>query len=118
MTIFCPTRPQCSLQTRIKQGSLLSPITCCTAVSPRTHDQARLSWVQVLLEDCSEADVAEQASGVVEAVLQGRNSLVLALGQAGSGKSHTMLGGALHDVDASSSTGSHCVILLRDCMQC
>ncbi len=61
-------------------------------------------WLQVLLEDCSEADVAEQASGVVEAVLQGRNSVVLALGQAGSGKSHTMLGGALHG-DASSSTG-------------
>jgi len=70
-----------------------------------------LDWLQVLLEDCSDADVAEQASGVVEAVLQGRNSVVLALGQAGSGKSHTMLGGALHDVDASSSTGwagAHC----------
>lgn len=64
-----------------------------------------LDWLQVLLEDCSDADVAEQASGVVEAVLQGRNSVVLALGQAGSGKSHTMLGGALHEVDASSSTG-------------
>ncbi len=64
-----------------------------------------LDWFQVLSEDCSEADVAEQASGVVEAVLQGRNSMVLALGQAGSGKSHTMLGGALHDADVSSSTG-------------
>ncbi len=63
------------------------------------------SWFQVLLEDCSEADVAEQASGVVEGVLQGRNSVVLALGQAGSGKSHTLLGGALHDQDASSNTG-------------
>lgn len=75
------------------------------------------NWLQVLLEDCSEADVAEQASGVVEAVLQGRNSVVLALGQASSGKSHTMLGGgggALHNVDASSSTGRagcHCVLL-------
>lgn len=68
----------------------------------------------MLLEDCSEADVAEQVSGVIQAVLQGRNSVVLALGQAGSGKSHTMLGGALDDEDVSSSTGRagcHCVLL-------
>jgi len=61
--------------------------------------------VQVLLGDCSQEEVAEQATGVIEAVLQGRNSVVLALGQAGSGKSHTMLGNDPGDPDSTSTSG-------------
>ena len=64
-----------------------------------------LCWPQVLLDDCTTQDLAEQASGVVQAVLQGRNSAVLALGQPGSGKTHTLLSSDLHDVHASSSAG-------------
>ncbi|KAL0051815.1 hypothetical protein WJX82_002647 [Trebouxia sp. C0006] len=83
----------------------LGPHLLQTSLGLHGADAKNYAFDQVLLEDCSEADVAEQASGVVEGVLQGRNSVVLALGQAGSGKSHTLLGGALHDQDASSNTG-------------
>lgn len=64
-----------------------------------------LCWPQVLLGDCSTQALAGQASGVIQAVLQGRNSAVLALGQLGSGKTHTLLSSDLHDVHASSSAG-------------
>ena len=61
--------------------------------------------VQVLLGDCSNSDLTQQAEGVVEAVLQGRNSAVVALGQAGSGKSHTMFGFSPQDPEAAKMTG-------------
>ncbi|KAL0028659.1 hypothetical protein WJX79_008659 [Trebouxia sp. C0005] len=83
----------------------LGPHLLQTSLGLHGADAKNYAFDQVLLEDCSEADVAEQVSGVIQAVLQGRNSVVLALGQAGSGKSHTMLGGALDDEDVSSSTG-------------
>ncbi|KAL0034861.1 hypothetical protein WJX77_010604 [Trebouxia sp. C0004] len=89
----------------------LGPHLLQTSLGLHGADAKNYAFDQVLLEDCCEADVAQQASGVVEAVLQGRNSVVLALGQAGSGKSHTMLGGALHDVDASSSTGLSTILV-------
>ena len=61
--------------------------------------------MQVLSSDCSQQDLAEQASGVIEAVLQGRNSVVLAMGQPAFGKPHTLLGVDPNDpeVDSSSS---------------
>ena len=48
--------------------------------------------LQVLTEDSSCSEVAAEVEGLVQAVLQGHNSVVLALGQSGSGKSHTMAG--------------------------
>lgn len=65
-----------------------------------------LAVAQVLLGDCSPEAVTEQAAGVVEAVLQGRNSVVMAMGQAGSNKTHTLLGADPGDLEASSSTGN------------
>ena len=59
----------------------------------------------MLLGDCSTQDLAQQTSGVIQAVLQGRNSAVLALGQPGSGKTHTLFSSDLHDSHASSSAG-------------
>ena len=47
---------------------------------------------QVLTEDSSSSEVAAEAEGLVEAVLQGHNSVILALGQSGSGKTYTMAG--------------------------
>lgn len=46
----------------------------------------------MLSEDSIPEEVAGEAEGLLEAVLQGRNSVVLALGQSGSGKTHTMAG--------------------------
>lgn len=60
--------------------------------------------MQVLASSCDQQDLAGQASGVVEAVLRGRNSVVLALGQSGSGKTHSLLGDDPHDPEASSSS--------------
>lgn len=48
--------------------------------------------LQVLTEDSSSEEVAAQAAGLVQAVLQGHNSVVMALGQSGSGKTHTLAG--------------------------
>ena len=48
--------------------------------------------VQVLTEDSRPSEVAAEAEGLVEAVLQGHNSVVMALGQSGSGKTYTMAG--------------------------
>ena len=61
--------------------------------------------IQVLSSGCSRQDLAEQASGVIGAVLQGRNSAVLSMGQPAVGKPHTLLGDDPNDpgVDSSSS---------------
>lgn len=59
---------------------------------------------QVLASDCSQQDLGEQASGVVQAVLQGRNSVVLAMGQPASGTSHTLLGNGPSDAQPQSSS--------------
>lgn len=59
---------------------------------------------QVLASDCSQQELGEQASGVVQAVLQGRNSVVLAMGQPASAMSHTLLGHAPNDSQTQSSS--------------
>lgn len=53
---------------------------------------SNVSVLQVLTEDSSPEEVAAEAEGLVQAVLQGHNSVVMALGQSGSGKTHTMAG--------------------------
>lgn len=64
----------------------------------------RSSVDQVLPSSCSQQELAEQASGVIEAVLQGRNSVVLAMGQPAFGKPHTLLGDDPNDPEADSSS--------------
>ena len=59
---------------------------------------------QVLASDCSQQELGEQASGVVQAVLQGRNSVVLAMGQPAFGMSHTLLGHDPHAPQTQSSS--------------
>lgn len=59
---------------------------------------------QVLASDSSPQELGEQAAGVIQAVLQGRNSVVVAMGQPASAKSHTLLGHDPTDPQASSSS--------------
>lgn len=63
-----------------------------------------VSVIQVLTSGCSQQDLAEQASGVVEAVLQGRNSVVLAMGQPAFGRAHTLLEEDQNDPEVDSSS--------------
>lgn len=58
----------------------------------------------MLPSSCSQQELAEEASGVIEAVLQGRNSVVLAMGQPAFGKPHTLLGEDPNDPQAVSSS--------------
>ena len=66
--------------------------------------------IQVLASNCSQQDVAEQASGVVEAVLQGRNSVVLAMGQPGK-----LLGDDPNDPEADSTSPGNLFAMHDDC---
>ena len=76
------------------RGSLALPIS---------SDTLNLVF-QVLASDCIQQDLAKQASGVIEAVLQGRNSVVLAMGQPAFGKPSTLFGEGLDDPDAEGSS--------------
>lgn len=73
-------------------------------VSDDTLKSGYVSVIQVLTSGCSQQDLAEQASGVVEAVLQGRNCVVLAMGQPAFGKAHTLLGEDPNDPEVDSAS--------------
>ena len=71
---------------------------------PTDLEPEYVSVIQVLTSGCSQQDLAEQASGVVEAVLQGRNSVVLAMGQPAFGRAHTLLEEDQNDPEVDSSS--------------
>ena len=73
--------------------------------APRFGDDGRSVWVgpdessghsyavdAVLSPDASQADVYAHASGLVDAVMQGYNATILAYGQTGAGKTHSVMG--------------------------
>ena len=98
------------------------PFLLCVSVMLPVYSDALYLLLQVLASDCSQQDLVQQASGVIQAVLQGRNSVVLAMGPPASGKPNTLFAEDPNDPEADSSSQGNaharqtCCTTLKPCM--
>ena len=64
-----------------------------------TFDRKSFTFDKLFRTDCTQGEVFESLSAIVDSIMEGYNGTIFAYGQTGSGKSHTMEGPNIWDME-------------------